>query len=217
MLFKLSASIAPALILALALATPVTAQTVETGRFAVPASVSIPTDNTQVVVTGVPTPPSPFFASSCMTNAGFSGEIPGVRVVVVDPSTPPAATILDLLTLLPTGTRLHNLVALGVCFEFGTLYQVYEGELLSPSSQSRAFIATPSGVTLAQGHEAIIKGKSDALGFSKVICIQPGSPATNTDIWCDIPLGPGSRITDFTPIATDPVTGISYYEATVEN
>ncbi len=78
-------------------------------------------------------------------------------------------------------------------------------------------LAAPSGVALDSDDEAVVKKDSDVLGFTDTVCLQPGSPALNTNLWCDVPLSGGDRLVGFTMLAFDPVTGISYYEALVEH
>ena len=79
-----------------------------------------------------------------------------------------------------------------------------------------ALVTTPTGVTLAEDHEAVVGAGTDELGIADAVCVKKGSQSVKTEIISDIPLESGGRLTDFFEVDYDPETGESMYACWLE-
>lgn len=174
-----------------------------------------------VVITGAGFPGSSVsltFSSQCMRDQGFESEHPVHRVVSLDPGGAGVDVFRIAVTDVPVppGTRLLNLVLVKICLDGGVTYRIYSGVVASPTQLGVALVVAPSGVTLLPDDEAVVKSDEDGTGIADTVCVRPGSPALHTELWSDIPLLRGDRLTDFQFLFYDPATGETYYDAYLE-
>lgn len=167
------------------------------------------------VISGKPVPSSPT-STECWQKHGFGFTSPGVHVVNIRPDNSIGLFDGFTSTLLRPGTRLQILSLLGTCLIDAQTYRVFSGVVANPTQLGVALVVAPSGVTLLPDDEAVVKSDEDGTGIADVVCVQPGSPALHTELWSDIPLLRGDRLSDFQFLFYDPATGETYYDAYLE-
>lgn len=185
-------------------------------RIAVPSSANL-TEAGGIIVFGEATG-TRSFSEACMVNSGFDGDHPTQRVVGVDSTTNPVASVVDafLEFEVPSGTRLVNLVPLAAnCTFDGADYDVFEGEMTVAQNGKTAIVLTPSD-SLTEDHEAVITSGAEAYGVSEGVCVTSGKKPVQTKLIGDIDLLPGDRLTEFVEVGYDPATGETIYACWLE-